>query len=407
MKGFAKKTFAVTRLDLISTEKPRLEDVPFTPLPELGEADESSGFRTLRNSKVFEVRNGIYAARFFLDLRRTSKEHDELMEELAENEQHQIDEATGEVVNSWKEAEKYDGVSKTNNMIATDVTEIYIDAHAKLVWLATSSDGDIGRIIADLRKAGVRVKSATPWARRDLPSPRTFLGKLDPGWNVKGALALKSFIKDERLSLAEKGGRFTVIRMAQRGLAQKVVTKNVGFEFDREIKIGGELKNAAVYLHTTGFVLNALSWRLSKVSTGASGTCGDVDAALGNLWVVCDVYQCLDDWFIELEEEGMLDLYDGDITDLKKAQILEIKEAFGRSPGTEEFAKFMTELANIGIELEVYESLLLRWEDEEKAKKAGVEPAEQAIIEPDGSKSWEPSKPKKKNVFRKLFGGRA
>jgi hypothetical protein len=287
---------SVTRCEVVARPRPDFESQAFRAISPGSEVRESVGFVPFEPGADYQVAADRWAFRVRLDrLRPDPTAVKERVRELLRVEREQsgapfVGAARVRELKSLAEEELLQDARPQST-----ITEGVLDG--RLVWLATTADAHLGRIVQLLRKAGVVVDFKTPWHDFGQEQAESeLLAVRGPHESIHGCTFLERLLGDGEITIEPADG-YAKLQTRQ---VRATLTGAILGELQRYVEEGALILAAKLLTETASYRLDALTFRISglRLERAAPGHWSErLDERLGR---IAAVYERLDAKYAEL-----------------------------------------------------------------------------------------------------------
>lgn len=265
--GLLSGSVSLTRWNVVSRpEVPDFEQEAFREIPPGSELREAVGFVPFEPAAPYQVGEHRFAFRVRFDKLQADKAAVE--ERLKLLIQSEI-ETTGAAFVGPKKRKKLRQLAE-DELIGqaaprTKIIEGCIDG--KVVYLASTSEDRLGRVVSLLRKIGVLAEAKTPWIDRQEPDFESDLVEISgPGQSALGCRFLRELVGDAEILYEPEAGSVKLKTHDTLVSVSGAVLKDVL----RYLERGAEILNAKLLTPEGTFRLDGLTFRISglKIETG-------------------------------------------------------------------------------------------------------------------------------------------
>jgi len=295
--GLLSGSVSITRFNVPSRpEAPDFESEAFRGIAPGSEVREALGFVPFEPEAPFEVGTRRSAFRVRIDQVRPDKTAvDERLKQLVQAEA----ELTGAEFVGPKKRKKLRELAEeeiiTQTSPRTTIVEGCLDGD--LLYLATTSNDRLGRVVQLLRKIGVVAELKTPWIDRGEGEVDSDVVEVtDPNQSLLGCRFLRELVGDSEILYEPEAGNVRLKTHDTNVSLTGAVLKDVFRYLDR----GAEILAAKLIAPEGSFRLDGLSFRISslKLEGGSRGHWTELlDERLGQ---IAELFERLDRRFDEL-----------------------------------------------------------------------------------------------------------
>jgi hypothetical protein len=259
--GLLSGTVAVTRFNVaVSAEGPDFDRAPFWEIEPGSEVRERIGFVPFELEAPYLVAQGRYAFRVRIDrVRPDATAVKERLRELVKTEM----EASGKPFVGPKTRRKLRDLAEAElaarQAPRSKIVECCIDG--PLLYVASTAKTNLGLVMTLLRQAGVDGELKAPWLDEapDLDEASDIVIPKEPGQSVLGCRFLRALLEEPDVMVEPEAGS---VRLATRE-ARVTLSGAVMNHLYRYLEEGAEVLAAKIFLGTTPFRFDALSYRLN------------------------------------------------------------------------------------------------------------------------------------------------
>ncbi|MCB1051486.1 MAG: hypothetical protein KDC71_12885 [Acidobacteria bacterium] len=259
--GFMAGSVACTRFNVVATPTEiDFDRYAFSPILKGTYTKESVGFIPFEPGEPYEVGQGRYAFRLRIDkIQIDSTQLKERLRELIKTET----ELSGPP-GKKKMRDLKDLAEEELLMVATPRTKIiecYLDQY--ILFVATTSKGQLGTVCSYLKRLGVEVEYKTPWLDHQLEKdPPEWMELKDPAQSILGCEFIEGITHDEEIYLEGVKGS---VKLATPEGAVVSLRGVVGQELERLLGAGAHVISAKLQIGETPLSFDGSSFRIGTM----------------------------------------------------------------------------------------------------------------------------------------------
>ena len=282
---------SITRFNVtVPAEGPEFQEHTFTTIEPGSEVRESIGFIPFEPGAEYQIGHSRYAFRVRID--RLTPDPTAVRERFRDLVRAELEETDSTFVNARRRKQLRNLAQEELLLDARPSSRIVEGViEDRLLYVGTSANNVIGKIIRLLSKAGVVAEFRTPWLERgDADIESELMEVYDPGQSIAGSRFVQGVLGDQEVMVDPSSGH---VKLQTRD-ARITVTGGVLPELHRHIDEGCEVMAAKLLTATTSFRLDALSFRLSGLKLERSALEHWTERLDERLEQIVEVFELLD-----------------------------------------------------------------------------------------------------------------
>ena len=261
--GILKGTISLTRFNVVSRpEEPDFELASFVAIPPGSERRESVGFVPFQ----LEAPYRLGAARFAFRVRIDTVKPDPtaVRERLDQLEKTELETSGNTFVGSKKRRE-LKNLAEEELLVQTPPKAKIIEGviEGNTVYVATTADAHLGRVLIELHKIGIVAEHKTPWLDAGEPELMSDLvSTRGQEESVRGCRFLRSLLGDNEVLFEPENGHVSL----QTHRARITLRDEIMVDLHAYVEKDAELLSARLLYESCRFNLDALRFRISGLS---------------------------------------------------------------------------------------------------------------------------------------------
>lgn len=259
--GLLSGNIACTRFNIVSLpQEPDFEQFAFRLIQPGSNFTESSGFVPFEIEEPYTVGAGMHAFRVRIDkINIDSTLVKERIKELIKLERDRGEHLGPKKIRQLKRLAQ-DEILATSAP-RSKVIEAVIEG--QVLYIASTSKGHIGTVLALLQKIGIEIEYKTPWLDESMEEIHsTWLDLKEPGQSLYGCRFLKALLEESDVLVEPEKGS---IKLATPTHARVSLTGEVLGELDHYLDEGAEILAAKLILGETPLTFDGLAYRINAV----------------------------------------------------------------------------------------------------------------------------------------------